>query len=429
MSVGAFVLQEIRFRKASFSLGTLAIMAAAGCLAGSLALLRIHDLSTARLLEAKRQETVRNMNQLNDDIRKAMLKLGLNLVILPKEQKIEDWYADDSGSCTMDEQDAATLMRAGVISVQHLLPIVQKKVLWPEQKRRIILVGTRGEVPNLVKRPKDPLVNPVPEGGIVLGHELHSTLGLKQGDKVRLLGEEFTVSLCHDERGTKDDITAWISLSKAQQFLGLPGRINAIVALQCVCTGPDILNVREDIARVLPHTQVIELGTERRLARLDARAKVGEEAARVVAREKALRDGLKAEREQFVAVLLAVVIVASGVSIATLSFNNVLARRAEIGVLSALGYGFRHILGLFLLKALAMGLMGGALGLGAGLMAGRFLGLELEGGGEAFPFRALVDAGAAALVMGVAVVLSLAASWLPSLMAARQDPAVVLRGN
>ena len=98
-------------------------------------------------------------------------------------------------------------------------------------------------------------------------------------------------------------------------------------------------------------------------------------------------------------------------------------RRGEIGVLRAIGLRERQVLTLFLSKALLTGIVGGAIGCAAGYLAGRWLGASLEGttAGAFFNLRY------AALAMAVAPVLSVAASWIPAMLAARQDPAVILQ--
>ena len=166
----------------------------------------------------------------------------------------------------------------------------------------------------------------------MLGYELHQSLGLKAGGVTTLLGERFTVQGCHEERGGRDDITAWIPLEKAQQLLGKEGKINAIMALQCLCKDNRIAHLRSDITGVLPNTQVLELGTERRLARLEARVKVAEEAQAAVDREKVARADLKRQWGSFASLLVAVAMISCIVWLAVLTFSNVRERQSEIGV-------------------------------------------------------------------------------------------------
>ena len=62
------------------------------------------------------------MAKLKDDTRKAMLKLGFNVVILPKDQNLSDWYADDYASKYMPEEYVTKLANSRVVTVRHFLP-------------------------------------------------------------------------------------------------------------------------------------------------------------------------------------------------------------------------------------------------------------------------------------------------------------------
>ena len=75
-----------------------------------------------------------------------------------------------------------------------------------------------------------PLVNPIMGNDTVLGYELHKSLGLKVGDKVKFMDHEFTISKTHRQRGSKDDITAWINLEVCQKLMNKEKRINSILA-------------------------------------------------------------------------------------------------------------------------------------------------------------------------------------------------------
>ena len=228
-------LREIQYRKSGFLLSLLAVAIAVGSTVSALLLLKLHDIETDVLLARKEEETRRKLKLLGNEVRKATLKLSFNLVILPEGQDIREWYTKDYASKYMPEEYVDVLADSGIVLVRHFLPSLQEKIKWPETERTIILVGTRGEVPNLHKSPKKPLVEAVPPGTIVLGHELHRSLGLKQGDTVRVMGRELRIHKCHSRRGSKDDITAWVHLSAAQEMLNKKGLINAILALECLC--------------------------------------------------------------------------------------------------------------------------------------------------------------------------------------------------
>ncbi len=427
MTIWKLVTSEILHRRMNFALGVLSVMVASASFIGSITLLRIHDLHTNQILEAKQEELAKRMAELKDDTRKAMLKLGFNVVILPKDQNLADWYAEDYASKYMPEDYVHKLADSGIVTVRHFLPSLQQKIEWPERKRKIILVGARGEVPNLHKNPVKPLVQPVPPGTISLGYELHRSMDLKVGEKVKLMGKEFTIHACHKERGNKDDITAWIYLAEAQELLDKQGLINAILALECMCAGMDALPlIRKEIAAILPGTQVIERGSSA-LARAEARTKVEAEAKIAIEKEMLGRQHLREIRERLASILTPVIVTACAVWVALLGFTNVRARREEIGILRALGVSAKGILAMFISRHILVGILGGAMGFCAGVLAAVYFSAALEGTRIWIAGTDLSVAGLLVLSVGGAAALAVIAGWIPTMTAIRQDPADVLR--
>ncbi len=432
MKIRTLIIKEILHRKLRLVAGIVAVAIAVGVLAGAVVLLRAHDAHTERILQQARQEAEAELKELEDQMRRAMLKLGFNLLILPEEQELRDWYSEDYATEYMPEDYVHKLAQSGIILVRHFFPILQQKVFWPEKKRTIILVGTRGEVPNPYKRYRAPMVQPVPEGTIVLGHELHTSAGISEGETVQLMGRQFTVHKCYDERGSKDDITAWISLEEAQDMLDKQGKINALLALECLCPGiVDPAQLRQKLAEILPGTRVIEKGT-RKLAREEARLKLKENVKARLEQEEQHRRELRAERERAAALLVPLVMVLCAAWIGLLMFFSVRDRRPEIGIMRAMGYRSRHILTLFVSKTLIFGVVGGAVGLALGALGGSWLAGLLESaaqpaaGSTASPWS-LLGPGLAAGLLLAACALSVVAGWMPALSACYQDPASILR--
>jgi ABC-type lipoprotein release transport system permease subunit len=284
-------------------------------------------------------------------------------------------------------------------------------------------MGVRGEV-YIQSQQQKPLLEPVTPGTMILGHELGRNLALSAGDKTRFMGREFTVAKVNPPRGSKDDITMWISLAEAQELLGKPGLINGILALDCTCDTVDRLGrIRPEIARILPDTQLVEYASQA-LARAEARQRAATEARASIQRERDGRSRLRAEREALAAVLVPVVMIASGVWIGLLALANVRDRRTEIGILRALGLRSSQLLLIFLGKAIVMGLVGAVLG----YVAGRGIGmLWREAPGAPLIHSAYLDLRLLLLVLAAAPLWAALASWLPAMSAAQQDPAVVLR--
>lgn len=418
MKISLLVIKEIKRRKLNFFLGLLSVVFAVASVTGALTMLKIHDINSEIIISAKEKETRERLAKLQDDYRKITKKLGFNLLILPEGQNLSDFYAEDYAIKLMPESYVDSLANTRSVLIRHLLPSLQEKIMWPERHRTIILTGIRGEVPFAHKNPKEPILEPVPKGTAIMGYELHKSMGIETGDKITIKGKTFTVGKCNDLRGNKDDITVWIDLKEAQEIMGKPGKINAIQALKCHCVDNELSNVREEVHAVLPGTQVIEKGGKV-LMRAEARDRAAQEAVEVLKAEKNHRIRMRREQEKFASVLVPSVVVASAVWIAFLFIGNVRERKSEVGILRAVGVKEWKIMQLFLQKAVILGWTGALTGYVLGLAAGSVFGGMFT--------LAIFNVPLLITVLIFAPVLALMAAYIPATMAARQDPADVLR--
>lgn len=401
MKIWGMIWREIAFRKFNFVLALLSVSAAVACLIGTLTLLRTDKAEVAKAGAG-----------LEDAVRKITKGLGFNVIILPEDQDLNEMHLEGSLNKQMPEEYAHRLAESKIVTINHLLPTIMKKLTWPETGLPIVLYGTRGEIPIQHRDPKKPLLDTVPKGTMIIGHHVSQKLGLKEGDETTLLGHKFSLGKVHGERGNIDDATVWINLTEAQELLGMQNLIHAIQALECHCAGDRISQIRVEIEGILPGTQVLERGPPA-LARAEAR-----DQARQSAEDASKR------RETFAAVLAPLIWVGAAVWIGFLMLGNVRERRAEIGILRAIGFRSSQILLLFLGKAFLFGILGTLLGFVVGALAGASLG-ERTAGWESLknpevPIHFV-------LALGLAVALSVFASWIPALSAARQDPALVLQ--
>ena len=95
----------------------------------------------------------------------------------------------------------------------------------------------------------------------------------------------------------------------------------------------------------------------------------------------------------------------------------------EIGILRTVGFRSRQILYIFLSRSIIMGLVGGILGFLGGIsLAGNWS----EPVGQS-NYEWLFSLSLLGIAVFVAVAITVAASWVPAILAARQDPAVTLR--
>ena len=437
MNLRRLIGREILHRKLSFGLAVATIATSVAGLVAVVALLGAHDLRTSKMLKRMNEESsameakfAKEMKAYEDDVRKTMKGLGFNIFIFPEGQELSEVYAEGFASKTMPESYAGKLAESKIVTVNHLLPSLTRKLKWPERERTVILIGIRGEVPIAHRDPKKPLIDPVQKGRIVLGHELHRSLDLKEGNATVFMGREFIVGKCHAERGTKDDITIWMHLGECQELLKEEGRINAIKALECNCASIDRLGeIRREIAGILPGTKVIETESKA-LARAEARNKAKKHSQSAIASKKAEAIKLQADRErlrledkQKYTALLTVVILGSMAWVSFLAFANARDRQAEIGILRAMGISTGSILGALMGRAFLVGLFGA----GLTLLFAFLLGDTLRGSLHGFDLRSL--RGDIPLVFLSVPLLSCAASWLPALQAANRDPATILRNE
>ncbi len=258
-------------------------------------------------------------------------------------------------------------------------------------------------------------------GTVLLGHELG--VGRKPGEKITVADREFQIERILPEQGSKEDISIVMHLDDAQAVLERPGRVNQIMALGCNCAGSDLPNIRRQLATILPDTRITEFRSIA-LARAEQRELVAEKHRQILAETAHSREQVQGTLETLAAVTTPVVVLASAIWVGLLALANVRERRTEIGLLRALGKGSSTIASLLLGKAALVGLSGAAVGVLLGIGAAWLLGVEAaRRGGRAF--RRAVDRDG--LRGWWLPLLSAVASYLPTVVALVQDPAIVRR--
>ncbi len=376
MSMLRLLFKEMAHRKLNFLLGLVSVVAAVALF-----------VAVLTMSNASERETVQLMRD-----------LGFNVLIVPKNTNMTDFWSEDFATEEMSEDYVHKLANSGIITIRHLVATLQKKITLSNQK--VLLTGVLPETPVRGKEKKPDMGYSIPRGKVYVGFELARVLKLNEGDTITLLGKDFVVERCLQETGSKDDIRIYGDLHDVQEVLGKPGKINAIEALRCLCQGAQLGNVRETIAEVLPETNVTERGSIA-VARAETRKMV----------------------EKYAAFIIPTVFLVSAVWVGLLSLSNVRERRQEIGILRALGFGSGRIASLFLGKAVLLGLIGAAIGFAVGT------GLALQFGPEIFrvtagkiePVFRLLGWSA----VGAPAICALA-SYLPAIVAVTQDPAVTL---
>ena len=513
MSIWRLTLHEISHRKVHFALGLLSITAAVAAYVATTMLIRDSAHRDQLVLEEMEAHQEKQLAQFRSDLKKtldgkrtklekalaekqaglvaqlrerekavaesgaalqdAMRKitkgLGFNILILPRDQDINQYHLSGVADAVMPEAFVTKLANSKIVTINHLLPVVTRRIRWAEQDNlEVVLIGTRGEVPLAHRDPKKPLLDIVPKGKLIAGHEVGKKLELKKNQMVKLLGRQFEVTKIHAERGSLDDSSIWLNLTEAQDLLKMQNVVNAILALECNCATVDrVGEIRAELAGILPGTQIIERGSKA-LARAEARNKAKQQAdtdlkeataaarkilteqmehdnaaldAQLVDNDKAIkkqavedqafltaeqtkRHRLQAQKERFAAILIPLAVAAAATWIALLMYGNARRRQSEIGILRAIGLRTGQVLTLLLGKAFYLGLLGAGLGVGAGLVLG--LAICEVNWGEA-QARQLIEPGNLWLAAAMAPLIAMLGSWLPAMMAVRRDPATVLQ--
>ena len=425
MNFRKLIFKEIRHRYVGFIAGVVAIFLSLFSYLMAIALDADLKISTNKELESMKLNLDEKISSLEDGIRKSMKGLGFNIFIFPKDQNLSDVYETGFGLKTMPESYVEKLANSKIVTINHLLPRLTEMIEWKERERSVLLIGVRGQVPIKFRGPnvKKPLIDPVPPNKIVLGYELHKSYGLKVGDKILFLGNEFTVSKTHKRRGTVDDISIWMDLKTVQIILNKENRINSILALECNCESIDRLGeIREEIHAILPDTQIIEKESKA-LARAEARNLAKQTGVLQINDFRKSRASLITNQNLLSGSFVILISVLSVFWILHLTFTNVNQRSSEFAVLAALGFSTKILLILILARSAIMALTGGILAVLIFLITSQIY-------FDPFVLEQLTKNSSTWLItFCIPIIIAIFSSWIPALKAVMKDPVEVLRNE
>jgi len=340
--------------------------------------------------QASKRETTRLMRD-----------MGFNLRIIPIETDMSEFLMQGFAMETMPQSYVDQLASHRHISYAHLVATLQQRAYWKDMQ--IILTGIAPEAQQDDKI-KSPMGFIVPPGRIYVGFEVARRLELQQGQTVDFWGSSFIIEKCLSETGTSDDLRIYGDLEDIQMLLDMPGKINEIRALQCLCLLPGrdtVEELREQLAEALPNAKVILLQT------------IAE-----------TRRNQRILVERYFALLLPLILVACAAWTGVLAMMNVRDRRVEIGLFRALGFSSFKIAFLFLFRAFLLGIVASVLGFSLGTI------LSLSFGPGIFKITAKSLEPMWILCwfsMLGAPAFSALSSFMPAMAAVAQDPAIVLK--
>lgn len=422
MTIPQLILQEIRYRWVGFLLAVVSVAVAIMAVGGVLTALACYDARTEQLAGQRQMETERSMSRLLEDFRKLTLKMGFTTVLVSEKENMAEMFARGYPATFMPEEYGDRLARRKPETINHVLPTLQQGMEWPERDNLPVkLIGAKGEV-YVQSKNQLPLLQQVPEGGVVIGQQLQKKFGLKAGDAIVFRGQKLTVAGVRSREGGSDDVGLWVALPVAQAILDNPGKINAIMAVECMCPGDRLAAIQREIHTVLPDVQVFEFAKVAS-ARSEARQRVVEVAATAAKQERQHREDGRREKELLARVVAPLMVLGAWVWVGFLMWTNVRDRRAETGILCALGLQSWQVALLFLGKAVVIGLAGAAIGYPVGDSVGR----EWAGEGARNLCVSLAGLPMGVVLLAGGLALVLVATAGPALLAARQNPADMLR--
>jgi len=318
-------IREIGYRKVNFLLGLLGMIAAVAFV-----------VAFYTLTQASRNET-----------RLLTRGMGFNLRILPGATDMEDFWISGYSKCFMPEEYVDRLVKERSLMFAHLTATLHKKISWRDQE--VILTGISPDErePGGIRRSK--MIFAVKPDKVVVGYEIARKFNISKGDQLEILSQTFQVENTLSETASTDDIRLYFDLKTLQHLLQLDGKINEIMALNCICftkTEDPLSELRQELHRILPDTRIV----------MNKTIAVARERQRVM-------------NDKYFYTLLPFLLVIALIWLGATTMINASSRMQEVGTLTALGFGGGRIAELFFARAALTGLVAALVGywIGTGL--------------------------------------------------------------
>ncbi len=231
---------------------------------------------------------------------------------------------------------------------------------------------------------------------LIAGNTAAKLLGLTKGGQIEIDGASFHVAAVLPPLGTDEDRLVFVDINTLQSIKQKPGEIT-FIEVSALCSGCPIEDIVAQIKSALPDTEVVAMQS-------------------VVKQRMFTVDFVK----NLVLVISGVILVIACFMLAVFMMASVTERRSEIGILRSMGYSRGKIFCLFSFEAFVIGIVSGVIGFTAGYFTAiKILAkMDLAGGTPAhFSITHLL------ICVAVVCAVSVAASIIPALKAARTEPA------
>ena len=256
---------------------------------------------------------------------------------------------------------------------------------------------------------------------VLVGQRLAQKAGLKQGEEISLSRKQFRVTGILSTGGAEDDeIVA--PLSVAQEILNRPGAVRRIYV--SALTKPEDAFARRDpksmsgavlerwsctpypqsiayqLAAAIPHSHVEQI------------------------RQVSQNEGAVLTRiEGLIFLITIAALLAAALAVSAAMATTIFERRAEVGLMKALGAGKIAVASVFFAEATLLALIGGIAGFAAGSLLARQIGQSI------FNSQISIQPVLLPVILGIAVIVTFAGSAAAIRRAIDLDPVFALRGG
>ena len=258
-------------------------------------------------------------------------------------------------------------------------------------------------------------------GDVLLGQRLAQRLGRKPGDELTVAGRTWHVSGILLTGGAEDDqIVAPLGL--AQEILGKPGAVRRVYV--SALTKPEDALARRDPKTLSgpiydrwycsPYPQSIAFQLAEAIPHSHA-----EQIRQVAQNEGAVLTRI----EGLIFLITLAALFASALAVSAAMATAIFERRAEVGLMKALGAGKAAVAAIFFAEATLLALIGGLIGFAAGTVLARQIGRSIFNSQISIPPVLLP------VILAIAVIVTFAGSAAAIQKAVGLDPVFALRGE
>src|SRR5580765_5213323 len=256
---------------------------------------------------------------------------------------------------------------------------------------------------------------------VLLGERLASRLDKKSGEEITVSGRQLRVTGILCTGGTEDDEVV-APLAVAQEILGRPDAVKRVYV--SALTKPEDAFARRDPKSLsgaiydrwycTPYPQAIAFQLAEAIPHSHA-----EQIRQVSQNEGAVLTRI----EGLIFLITLAALFASALAVSAAMATTIFERRAEVGLMKALGAGKLAVASVFFAEAALMALIGGAIGFGAGSALAHQIGRSI--------FNSQIEISPVLLpvILAIAVIVTFAGSAMAIRRAVSLDPVFALRGE